>query len=142
MSSSLENCSPRHQKCRISNKLNTHTNMLLFNIRRRLFQSLGHSQPLHYHGESPSTERRHGDFVLHITQPSPSSSSSAQNSEIEQLLKEQLFVPLPEGIGRWKETEFVCEPSELVTESVIFHIFFGSLNSIATHYGVGTVGLV
>jgi len=36
----------------------------------------------------------------------------------------------------------MCELSELVAESVVFNIFLRSLNPIAMHYGVGTVGLV
>jgi hypothetical protein len=116
--------------------------MLLFNIRRGLFQSLGHSQLLHHHGQSPSTERRHRDLILHIAQLALSATSSAQDSEIEQLLKEQVFVLLPDGIGRREETEFVCERSELAADSVIFHVVFGTLNSVATNHSVGTVGLV
>jgi hypothetical protein len=49
---------------------------------------------------------------------------------------------LPEWIGRREKAESVCQLSELVAESVVFVIFFRSLNPIALYYGVGTVGFV
>ena len=105
--------------------------MSLFHELDRSGQMIRHAQPDHHDADSSSCKRGDGELVFDVAKFAFAASACTEDTQVEEFTEEEVFVFLPDGVGRVEIGEAVRELFEGAGETVVVGVIGGLLDDVA-----------